>query len=81
GIGTLEELFEAWTWGQLGLHRKPCAIYNVNGFFDPLLAMVSTMEQAGFLSQQYIDMLVQTDQPESLHRAFQDYRGPGEKWT
>ena len=80
GIGTLEELFEAWTWGQLGLHQKPCAIYNVNGFFDPLLAMAENMERAGFLQQQYIDMLIRTDQPDRLHRAFQDYQGPGEKW-
>ena len=80
GIGTLEELFEAWTWGQLGLHRKPCAIYNVNGFFDPLLAMAETMERAGFLKQEYIDMLIRTDQPGELHRAFQAYQSPGEKW-
>ena len=80
GIGTLEELFEAWTWGQLGLHQKPCAIYNVNGFFDPLLAMAQTMERAGFLKQQYIDMLIQTDQPATLHRAFEGYQSPEEKW-
>lgn len=81
GIGTLEELFEAWTWGQLGLHRKPCAIYNVNGFYDPLLAMARTMERAGFLKQEYIDMLIQADQPEALCQRFRDYRSPGEKWT
>ncbi len=81
GIGTLEELFEAWTWGQLGLHHKPCAIYNVNGFFYPLLAMAQTMEQAGFLKKQYIDMLIQTDQPDTLHRAFLHYQSPGEKWS
>jgi len=37
GIGTLEELFEVWSWAQLGLHRKPCGLLDVNGFFAPLV--------------------------------------------
>ena len=53
GIGTLEEIFEVWTWAQLGMHRKPCAFYNVNGFYDPLLEMVKTVAVAtGFVNQQ-----------------------------
>ena len=36
GAGTLEEIFEQWTWAQLGIHRKPCGFLNTNGFFDPL---------------------------------------------
>ena len=36
GLGTLEELFEVWTWGQLGHHAKPCALLNINGFYDRL---------------------------------------------
>lgn len=80
GIGTLEEIFEAWTWGQLGFHRKPCAFYNVDGFFDPLLAMVGRMESAGFLSQEYIDMLVLADSPDQLVEGFRTYQPPHEKW-
>lgn len=80
GIGTLEELFEAWTWAQLGLHRKPCAIYNIDGFYDPLLAMAATMERAGFLSREYIDMLIRADQPDILVDALRRYQPPGEKW-
>lgn len=81
GIGTLEEIFEAWTWGQLGFHHKPCALYNVDGFFDPLLTMVQTMQAAGFLKQEYIDMLVVTDAPGDLLEGFRQYRPPHEKWT
>lgn len=49
GIGTLEELFEAWTWAQLGLHQKPLGLLNVEGFFDHLLAFCDQMVRDGFL--------------------------------
>lgn len=81
GIGTLEEIFEAWTWGQLGFHHKPCALYNVDGFYDPLLAMAQRMEETGFLKQEYIDMLVLADTPEQLVDGFRRYRPPHEKWS
>lgn len=80
GIGTLEEIFEAWTWAQLGFHHKPCALYNVDGFYDPLLAMVQRMEAVGFLKQEYINMLVLADTPEQLVDGFSRYRPPHEKW-
>jgi uncharacterized protein (TIGR00730 family) len=81
GIGTLEELFEAWTWGQLGFHHKPCGIYNLGGFYDPLLAQSETMARAGFLNREYIDMIVQADTPEAVIEAFRNYVPPHEKWT
>jgi hypothetical protein len=49
GFGTLEELFEALTWAQLGLQRKPCALMNVLGYFDPLLEQMDQGVQAGFV--------------------------------
>lgn len=81
GIGTLEEIFEAWTWAQLGFHHKPCAFYNVKGFYDPLLAMVKSMQSHDFVRQEYIDMLVVEDQPRALLEALADYRPPAEKWA
>lgn len=48
GFGTLEEFFEMLTWAQLGLHKKPVALLNVQGFYDPLLKMVHTMNEKGF---------------------------------
>ncbi len=80
GIGTLEEIFEAWTWAQLGYHRKPCALYNVKGFYDPLLAMVSSMQAQDFLKQEYIDMLVVEDRPQALLQRLAGYEPPPEKW-
>jgi uncharacterized protein (TIGR00730 family) len=49
GIGTLEELFEVWTWGQLGLHRKPYGLLNLLGYFDPMLAFLDHAVSEGFL--------------------------------
>jgi uncharacterized protein (TIGR00730 family) len=49
GIGTLEELFETWTWHQLGYHDKPLGLLNVAGFYDPLLAFMDRCEDEGFL--------------------------------
>ena len=50
GFGTLEEYFEMLTWGQLGLHRKPAGILNINGFYDPLIALASVMKANGFIT-------------------------------
>ena len=53
GAGTLEELFEQWTWNQLGIHSKPCGVLNVEGYFDPLAAMINNMTEAHFLGEKY----------------------------
>ena len=50
GIGTFEELFEVWTWRQLGYHDKPLGLLNVGGYYDALLAFLAQTEQAGFVS-------------------------------
>jgi len=49
GIGTFEELFEIWTWGQLGDHRKPVALLNIAGFYDKLTGFLDDVVTAGFL--------------------------------
>jgi uncharacterized protein (TIGR00730 family) len=66
GIGTLEEFFEAWTWQQLGFHAKPVALYDVGGFWAPLVAMVDHMVAAGFLGHEYRDRLIVADSPAAL---------------
>jgi uncharacterized protein (TIGR00730 family) len=53
GIGTMDELFEAWTWTQLGLHRKPCALLNLDGYYDPLIAFLDHAVAEGFLEPRY----------------------------
>lgn len=62
GLGTFEELFEVWTWAQLGLHQKPLGLLNVAGYFDPLVQMVRHGMEEGFLRQKHLDsLLVDTD--------------------
>jgi len=57
GAGTLEELFEVYTWAQLGYHQKAIALYNIDGYYDPLAAMLTHTVQEGFMQQGYLDLL------------------------
>lgn len=57
GIGTFEELFEAWTWRQLGYHDKPVGILNSRGYYDTLMRFMSQVVQDGFLSDWQMDLL------------------------
>lgn len=58
GIGTAEELLEVFTWLQLGIHAKPVAILNINGYFDHLLQFLAHMEESGFLKREHREMLI-----------------------
>ena len=57
GIGTLEELFEIWTWAQLGMHNKPCVLLNVAGYYNQLIGFLDQMTQAGYLKENSRSML------------------------
>jgi uncharacterized protein (TIGR00730 family) len=57
GIGTFEELFEVWSWRQLGYHDKPLGLLNVAGYYDTLLAFLHQSREQGFMSQQQLDLL------------------------
>lgn len=58
GLGTLEELFEVLTWAQLGIHHKPCALLDVDGFYEPLLAMLQHMRDARFIAPAHLSLLL-----------------------
>ena len=66
GIGTMEELFEAFTWLQLGLHAKPVGLLNVAGFYDPLLAFLAHMRGQRFLKAEHYETLLVEDSVERL---------------
>lgn len=66
GIGTLEELFEVYTWAQLGYHHKPVALLNVRGFYDPLLTMLRHTVDEGFLRTSHRDLLMVETSPAAL---------------
>jgi uncharacterized protein (TIGR00730 family) len=81
GAGTLEELFEVWTWAQLGLHTKPIGLLDVDGFYQPMLRFLENMSAEGFLADDFREMLIVTaDVAEALDR-FTDYQPPRTKWT
>ena len=73
GIGTFEELFEIWTWGQLGIHDKPLAFLNVAGFYDPLAAFLDNTVEAGFLKQTHRAMAMTDTQPATLLDRMEQY--------
>ncbi len=81
GIGTLEELFEIWTWGQLGDHAKPVALLNVNGFYDGLTGFLDGIVAAGFLRAEHRAMLTSGTDPQALIAAMRAYAPPAlGKW-
>ena len=66
GIGTLEELYEVWTWRQLGYHDQPIGLINIEGYFDPLLAFMRNTVAEGFLSPDQNDQLAVGTEPETV---------------
>jgi uncharacterized protein (TIGR00730 family) len=76
GIGTMEELFEAWTWAQLGVHEKPCALLNVSGYFDALLTFIDHMVAQGLLRHEHREMLIVADNPGALLSRIESYNPP-----
>lgn len=81
GFGTLEELFEVLTWAQLGLHKKPIGVLNVNNFFQPLLDMIDSMKHSGFLKEYHHKMLIHHENINELIEKMKTYVAPPlEKW-
>jgi uncharacterized protein (TIGR00730 family) len=66
GIGTLEELYEVWTWHQLGYHKHPLGLLNVEGYYDDLLRFMRGTVSEGFLSASQLDVLQVSADPEAL---------------
>ena len=76
GFGTMEELFEILTWAQLGLHKKPIGLLNVNGFYDELVRLIKTMVKKKFLKEINRDMLLIDDTIEGLLEKMKNYAAP-----
>jgi len=66
GAGTLEELFEIYTWAQLGYHAKPLALLNTDNYYTPLLGTLRHAAAEGFLRPAYLDLLRVSDTPQTL---------------
>jgi hypothetical protein len=76
GIGTMEELFEVWSWAQLGIHRKPCGLIDVAGFFKPLVSFLDHLVATGFVGSTTRAMLAVASSPDELLAQFAAYQAP-----
>ncbi len=81
GFGTLDELFEILTWAQLHIHSKPIGLLNVQGFFDPLLAMVRHMSREGFITARHLALLHEDVHADSLLDAMRRYQPEAGDWV
>lgn len=79
GAGTLEEFFEVFTWGQIGLHQKPCGLLNINQFYRPLIQLFDHMVEQKFLQKKYLAIAIVEEQPDTLIERFADYTPPAIK--
>lgn len=74
GLGTLEELFEVWTWGQLGYHAKPLGLLEVNGFYDKLSGFLDHLVEEGFVRLPHRQMLQRGATPAELLARLEDWQ-------
>lgn len=82
GLGTLEEIFEVWTWGQLGIHGKPCGFLDVAGYYAPLLAFLDQAVERGLVRPQHRAMALVDDDAGRLLRRLAEYEPPRvAKWV
>lgn len=76
GFGTLEEFFETLTWAQLGLHRKPCALLDVAGFWDPLVTMLGASADEGFVTPAHLNLILTGKDVDELLDRMAAYQPP-----
>lgn len=76
GLGTIEEIFEMITWGQLNIHKKPCAFLNINGYYNFINAFLDNAVREGFIEQEFKNMIIIEEDPEILIQGFFKYDHP-----
>ena len=81
GAGTLEEIFEQWTWAQLGIHLKPCAFLNVEGFYSDLFKFIQLSTNKGFTKERFTDTLICSDSIDAILTQFETFVAPEPKWS
>lgn len=80
GVGTLEEIFEQWTWAQLGIHEKPCAFLNAENFYTGLIQFIHHTTQQGFTKERFSEKLIVSDDFTDILNQFDHYQAPQAKW-
>lgn len=80
GVGTLEEIFEQWTWAQLGIHEKPCAFLNVQDFYTGLIQFIQHTTEQGFTKERFTEKLIVSEDFTEILNQFDHYAAPQAKW-
>ncbi|MEC1698657.1 TIGR00730 family Rossman fold protein [Bacillus velezensis] len=82
GFGTYEELFEVLCWAQIGIHQKPIGLYNVNGYFEPMMKMVKYSIQEGFSNESHLKLIHSSSRADELIEQMNRYTYPilDKKW-
>ena len=82
GAGTMDEMFEVWTWGMLGWHEKPSALMNVDGYYDDLIRFLDKTVTEEFVRAPHRDMLIVESDPLAILDRMESYKAPGDigKW-
>ena len=83
GYGTFDELFEALTWSQIGIHQKPIGVLNIDGYFDPLLLLIEHARVEGFIYPEHSQLLIASNKPIELLDQLENYQRPQnlERWV
>jgi len=76
GLGTIEEIFEALTWSQLGIHTKPCGFLNARNYFHQLIKFLDHMSDQHFINEKHREMILIENDPETLLAKFKSYQHP-----
>jgi uncharacterized protein (TIGR00730 family) len=76
GLGTIEEFFEVVTWSQLGMHKKPCGLLNINHYYDRLLEFLDIAVEQQFVGSVHREMVLVDESPEELLAKFETYQAP-----
>ena len=80
GYGTFEEIFEVISSSQIGYHQKPCAFFNINGYYDQLILFLKNCVKEGFIKKTYVDMLIVSDDIDEIIEKILTYQAPKPKW-
>ena len=80
GYGTFDEIFEVISSAQIGYHKKPCAFFNINGYYDHLMSFLRNCVKEGFIKESFVEMLIVSDDVDELIEKILSYKAPKNKW-